>query len=237
MKLFLKNILFVFIVLKLLISCGNQESQESSNVTQKKQTPLSWLKVRLPKKLKERIRQGIATKKEILVAFENDNINELTRVVNSLIVYINHYEVIVIVRDLWLENKIKYPSLAWKALSNPRVKISLAFVLVQIDKDHFTEYESFIRKSLSHSDSEVRSVAAFVIGIIGSEQDISFLIEMIVNDSFGVATGAINGLSLIRTKKANEELLKLTQDYRLTKRKKQFVNNLLRRMKAVGNNN
>ncbi len=54
---------------------------------------------------------------------------------------------------------------------------------------------------------------------------------MIVNDSFGVATGAMNGLSLIRTKKANEELLELTQNHRLSNRKKQFVNNLLNRMK------
>ena len=138
---------------------------------------------------------------------------------------------LIILKDLWSKEKDKYPRLAWHALDHPQAKIALAKVLVQIDKDNFTEYEDFIHKGLSHSDSEVRSVAAFVTGFIGSDKYISILIKIIVDDSFGVATGAINGLSLIRTERANEELLNLTQDHRLTIRKKQFVKGLLNRMK------
>lgn len=161
-----------------------------------------------PGLLMQKILKETVTKEEVVRAFENPREDDLATTASYLIRARGNQEIMQFLREVWQGNKNKYPSLAWQEIEKPRVRLMIAQTLAQVERRN-REYYEYIKSNLKADNQLIKALASLALGVAGSDQDISALLELAKSPSAIVSVHAIQGLGALGTERSREALLQL----------------------------
>lgn len=164
-----------------------------------------------PDQLLQKIISNQATKADMVAAFSTHKIADLSTAASFAVRARGNPEIVDFIREVWRDDSKKYPSLAWNEIKHPRVRVSLAQTLGQIDKQS-PEYYEYIKSALQSNQELVRANAALALGIVGSDRDIPTLSSLSKGQSLIVSIHAIQGLGALGTEQSREVLAKLKSE-------------------------
>lgn len=107
--------------------------------------------------------------------------------------------IIQTVRDLWSFRPVEYPHLDAQFISHPRIKLELADILLQYERNNQPsnvnpEYLIYAREMAMNSDPEIARQAILVLGVGAEDRDVGLLTNILMRDDSALSMAAANSL-------------------------------------------
>ena len=177
-----------------------------------------------------KLRQGTATEDEVYGALRDREISRLAFNVSTMTLYRDKPFIVELLKNVWADEREKYPAFSWICLNDPFVRVQLGASLGEMDAESRDVYHDYIFDQLDHVSYVVRSAAAFSLGRVGSNDDIPHLLEMVKSGEHSVVfLTTIEALAALRTAQARQALDKILRDPSLGTEVKRDIKKIIER--------
>lgn len=177
-----------------------------------------------------KLRQGTATEDEVYGALRDREISRLAFNVSTMTLYRDKPFIVELLKNVWADEREKYPAFSWICLNDPFVRVQLGASLGEMDAESRDVYHDYIFDQLDHVSYVVRSAAAFSLGRVGSNDDIPHLLEMVKSGEHSVVfLTTIEALAALRTAQARQALEKILRDPLLGTEVKRDIKKIIER--------
>jgi hypothetical protein len=149
---------------------------------------------------------------KLVSTFSTVKENDLSIIVSELPINKINIEFL---EEIWRNNKIKYPSLAWHFLSNPYAKLVIADHLLQAKQRGYGNISAEIFRSYAleqfyaQQDNRLSKIliqSIVTLGAARKKEDIPLLVGVVRKEEFGSFEAAITALCLMESPEANTAL-------------------------------
>ena len=151
------------------------------------------------------------TKKEIERIFQGDNVDAIIQVTNDVKMMIYKREALEFLRDVWEINKSKYPDLSWDVITKDIVRINIADILIQSNRNREIsidtyDFKSYAMKQIENNDEDVVLIAILALSNIDDAASVKKIYEMTSASSPAISRVAIIALAKMCHQAAEQAL-------------------------------
>lgn len=138
---------------------------------------------------------------------QGGNADQVMEVINDVKQLQYKGEFLPLIQDMYGRKKNKYPKMNWHVIELPVIRVELADVLLQANKNRLVkinvkQIQSELRSQITSSDTEVVQRALLALSIIDDESDIELISRFAAQENSGSFRQAVVALSQMCSPKA-----------------------------------
>lgn len=159
------------------------------------------------------------TVEKLKLVMKTENVGAIRNVLNDVGKMRYPGEILLFLKDVWDQKREEHPTLSWKTINKPIVRVAVAAKLLRGRSNRVIELnpkpiQEYLRKSIDEPLLQVRRDAIMALEPLDDPDDVPKIYEVALREKFGSFRSTILALNLMCNDAARTALKKLRQAVR-----------------------